>query len=206
LQITAMLTMLVDHIGFVFFPDQPLLRIIGRIAFPLYAFGIALGYRRTRSVKRYAMRLAALAAVSQVPYMLAFQWARINVIGTFAVCLIVLAALDRFKGSRLISAVVGLAAAALLELLPFEYGAYCLALVLMYRYLPRDYWVAAHFGLNLLYFLYNGWWIQLFSIIPTGLLAYGKILLKRLDTIRVPRWLWLSFYPAHLALLAAAAL
>lgn len=196
--------MLIDHIGFIFFPDLDLLRVIGRIAFPLYAYGIALGYRRTRNVRRYLFRLAALAGISQIPYMIAFQWERINVIGTFAACLIVMMLLDRFKGNGPAAAIVGLAGAALLEWLPFEYGAYCLALVLMFRYVPRDYWLLVHGGLNVVYFVYHGWWVQLFSIIPTMLVVLGGSWLEKWDRKRVPRWLWLSFYPGHLALLALA--
>ncbi|MCF0110995.1 MAG: hypothetical protein HUJ58_03775, partial [Erysipelotrichaceae bacterium] len=34
----ALVTMTIDHIGYFLFPRYKILRIIGRIAFPLYAF------------------------------------------------------------------------------------------------------------------------------------------------------------------------
>lgn len=76
----AMLTMLVDHLGFAFFSDFPILRAIGRIAFPLYCFFIVLGMERTRNRKRYFKRLFLIAILSQVPYNLVFKEIQLNVV------------------------------------------------------------------------------------------------------------------------------
>ncbi|MBU0905931.1 MAG: conjugal transfer protein TraX [Firmicutes bacterium] len=59
----TMLTMLIDHLGFTFFTDLPILRAIGRIAFPLYCFFIVLGMERTRNRKRYFKRLFFIAII-----------------------------------------------------------------------------------------------------------------------------------------------
>ncbi|THF72833.1 TraX family protein [Cohnella fermenti] len=207
MQIIAMLTMLVDHTGILFFPGSDWWRIVGRIAFPLYAYGIVLGFGRTRDRSRYLSRLLTLALISQVPYMLGFQIVRINVIGTFVVCLAALIAMERFRSAGL-WAVCGIAAAAavLLEWLPFEYGAYAMLLILTYRFLPRSGWVPAHLLLNVAYVFAHDWEIQLYSLVPTIFLAYGHRLLPRaLPDYRVPAWLWRSFYPAHLFVLAVIA-
>ena len=47
IQFIAALTMLIDHIGMVFFPSVIGFRAIGRLSFPLFAFGIAEGVRYT---------------------------------------------------------------------------------------------------------------------------------------------------------------
>ncbi|WP_212959255.1 TraX family protein [Cohnella xylanilytica] len=204
MQIIAMATMLIDHIGLLFFPHEPVWRIIGRLAFPLYAFGIALGYRHTRSRRKYLIRLFAIALLSQVPYSLGLHMRDINVVGTFAVCLTVLMLFERIQAPW---GRWGLAAAAciLLEVLPFDYGAYALVLILIYLRANRDRWIAAHMVLNALYLaIHPGWVLQLFSIAATILLVYGQQLVAASEQIRVPRWLWRSFYPAHLAALALA--
>ena len=41
LKIIAMLSMLADHIGVQLFPDLQILRIIGRLALPIFAYMIA---------------------------------------------------------------------------------------------------------------------------------------------------------------------
>lgn len=65
LKFLAMLFMTVDHVGYFLFPWLRWLRMIGRLAFPIYAFFIAEGCRHTRSRKKYLLSLLAVAALSQ---------------------------------------------------------------------------------------------------------------------------------------------
>lgn len=66
LKIIACLTMLLDHIGYVWGMEP--LRIIGRLSFPIFAYLIYNGYRHTSSKLKYALRLAFFAIVSQIPF------------------------------------------------------------------------------------------------------------------------------------------
>ncbi|MBQ9162492.1 MAG: hypothetical protein IJX74_04370 [Clostridia bacterium] len=57
-KILACIFMAIDHIGLCIFPDVPIFRVIGRIAFPLFAFFIAEGCRYTRKKgKRFLVLL-----------------------------------------------------------------------------------------------------------------------------------------------------
>lgn len=71
LKLIALITMTIDHVGMVLFPTNPLFRIIGRLAFPIYAYMIAEGCRYTRSFPKYLGTLAGVAAVCQAVYLLA---------------------------------------------------------------------------------------------------------------------------------------
>ena len=51
LKIIAAAAMLIDHIGAYLLPQVRILRIIGRIAFPIFAFMIAEGCRYTKNKK-----------------------------------------------------------------------------------------------------------------------------------------------------------
>lgn len=75
LKLLAMLTMLVDHIGVIFFnyAQYRYLRLIGRLAFPLFCFGVAEGLAHTRDRKKYAIRLAIFALISEIPYDIGFK-------------------------------------------------------------------------------------------------------------------------------------
>lgn len=196
-----MLTMLIDHIGIALAPGEQGWRIIGRLAFPIYAHCIVQGYIHTSSHRRYLIRLAALAVLSQLPYMIALGIMEVNVVGTFLVVLLVLLALDRV-GGKLSKAAIVAGAATLLELIPFDYGAYALLLILVYRYMRPQRWIVAHLMLNLAFLFYKGWLIQLASIIPTIWLVSLPQLYQLAGMVKVPRWAWRSFYPVHLAALA----
>ena len=68
LKLLAMITMTIDHIGVILLPQYRLLRIIGRLAMPIYAYMIAEGCHHTHDRKAYFLRLAGLALVCQLVY------------------------------------------------------------------------------------------------------------------------------------------
>ena len=79
LKLIAAAAMLCDHVAVTLYPlwlgraGYELLRGVGRVAFPIYAFFIAVGYDKTSNVRRYLTRLTALALISQVPFVLVFK-------------------------------------------------------------------------------------------------------------------------------------
>ncbi len=66
LKLIACLSMVIDHIGYVIFPDIIALRVIGRIAMPVFAFFIGEGCLHTRDRKKYFLRIFSLATVCQL--------------------------------------------------------------------------------------------------------------------------------------------
>jgi len=58
--------MTIDHVGFILFPEIAVLRIIGRLSYPLFAFIIAYGCTQTRNISMYFLRLIAFAVVLQI--------------------------------------------------------------------------------------------------------------------------------------------
>ena len=81
LKIIALIAMTIDHVGLVFgmegwnlLPlDSSVLRAIGRIAFPLFAFCLAQGWHKTHDRKQYFQNLAFGALTSQIPFCMAFD-------------------------------------------------------------------------------------------------------------------------------------
>jgi len=69
LKIIALVTMIFDHVGVVF--DIDAFRVVGRVAFPIFVFFIAEGFRHTKSPAKYLARLAAFALISEVLFDLA---------------------------------------------------------------------------------------------------------------------------------------
>ncbi|MBP3255278.1 MAG: hypothetical protein J6M60_02160 [Clostridia bacterium] len=76
LQIIAMVTMAIDHIAYIQTYGNAhviFLNFIGRIAFPIFCFQIALGYKKTKDLGKYILRLLVVAGISQIPYFLFFN-------------------------------------------------------------------------------------------------------------------------------------
>ena len=75
LKVVAIMGMTCNHAAYVFaghlpFVGECVLFAVGGVTFPVMAYLLVEGYRHTSNVKRYALRLAVFAAVSQIPYAL----------------------------------------------------------------------------------------------------------------------------------------
>lgn len=100
LKLFAALFMLLDHIGFYFYDALPelvvlFLRLIGRLAFPVFAWSIARGYQRTHNLPVYFLRLLGFALGSEVIIRLGFslinlEMAWTNVLVTFSLAVVAL--------------------------------------------------------------------------------------------------------------------
>lgn len=120
LKLAAVLTMLIDHIAYLFIGGgilprmaeggEPaelmqilyfILRGVGRIAFPIFCFLLVEGFFRTRSVSRYARRLFIFALLSELPFDLVLSGrpdgAAQNVFFTLLLGLLMMAALDQLS-------------------------------------------------------------------------------------------------------------
>lgn len=135
LKLIACVAMLCDHIGYFgpyFAPTLGnVLRIIGRLAFPIYCYLLAFGFRHTSSRGRYFIRLTAFAMLSELPFNYCF-YGRVsfevnNVYFTLALGLIALVLYDapaqhRNIAVRLAAILAVLACALAAEWLDTDYG------------------------------------------------------------------------------------
>lgn len=200
MQWIAMITMLIDHIGAVFYPQVEELRIIGRIAFPIYAFAVYIGYKHTRNVQKYIWRLFWIAVLSQVPFMAAFNHLSLNVVWTLWSSLLVLLVLDKLP-NRLLGIPIVIGAGIIMEITAMDYGMYGLLLVLLFRYFQGPILVLGHVLLTALYIQLHSSSVQMYSVVATLGLAIAQYYGAGFR-LKGPRWIWRYFYPAHLAIIA----
>lgn len=99
LKILGAVFMLIDHIGVVFFPEVKILRILGRISFPIFAFMIAEGCRYTRNKLRYLRDVGVLAFLCQVVYYVYDKDLFMCILVTFTLSIILIYALQAFKNT-----------------------------------------------------------------------------------------------------------
>ena len=99
LKIIAAISMLLDHIGVIFFPQIKIFRILGRIALPIFSFMIAEGARYTRSKLRYFLTVFSLATACQTVYFLYNGDTYMSILVTFSISIVTIYAMQFFKES-----------------------------------------------------------------------------------------------------------
>ena len=97
LKLIAALSMTIDHAGLLLFPQYPVLRILGRLAFPIFAFMIAEGCKYTHSRRRYFGNIFALAVLCQSVYYLVDGSLYLSILFTFSLSILTIFALQDFR-------------------------------------------------------------------------------------------------------------
>ena len=93
----AAVFMVCDHVGVILFPELKILRILGRISFPIFAFMIAEGCRYTRNKLRYFLSIFGVGAVCQLVLFLYNGSEEMNVLLTFSLSVLLVFSFARFK-------------------------------------------------------------------------------------------------------------
>lgn len=142
LKIIALLTMIIDHLGLLFFTENPMFRIVGRIAFILYAFMLVEGFFHTKDFKKYAGKLLLWALLSEIPFDIAihgkwFHWEHQNIFWTLFLSLIGIHWLEKHKemGLKILIGVFILFSTLVLRV---DYGIYGVGMVFAF-YFSKKY-------------------------------------------------------------------
>ena len=107
IKLIALITMVIDHIGLVFYPDVATFRVIGRISMPLFAFCIAKGFfysQKNNTVIKYMRNLLILAIISQIPY--SFINNGMNIVTTWLFAVMVLGIQELYNGNLIRKAIM----------------------------------------------------------------------------------------------------
>ena len=198
----AVLTMVIDHVGAILFPDQIWMRVIGRVAFPIYAYCLAEGFRYTSDYRRYLGRLALFAILSEIPFDLALYGVPVSfahqiVFLTLSRGLILLWVLERCREQLLLCAGAFAVLCFLAQALHMDYGAGGLLMVFAF-YLAQQGtspWIGWGIFVFINLFGYAGGvqWAAILALLPIGL--YSGKAGKRKQRF----FYWI--YPLHLLLL-----
>jgi len=212
LKIIAMGAMLFDHVGKELLPQYTILQIIGRLAFPIFAFMIAEGCFYTKNKIKYFLSIFILGTGCQIVYMVAEHSFYQNVLITFSLSIALIFSLENFrikrkKTSGIILFFIVLIVFTLTIILPLsleeygfqiDYGIYgvLLPVAVFYGKDKERKLVYATGVLALLAHSFGGV-IQWFSLLSVPILAFynqkrGKYNIKPLFYV---------FYPAHLVVI-----
>ena len=133
--------MLIDHIGDSII-DFSVLNLIGRIAFPIFAFQSVQGYMHTKNFQKYMFRLIVFAIISQIPFNLFLSTftksTYLNIFFTFALSLYALFLYDKCK-NKIIGFLVIIIASIIGELIKVDYGAFGILLIFNFYFFECEF-------------------------------------------------------------------
>ena len=217
----ACITMLIDHIGATLVLQQcrenpqlwdmyHIMRIIGRMAFPIYCFLLVEGVHHTRNVRKYGLRLIIAALLSEIPFDLALSgridWTSTSVMITLLLGFWMIRAMDLANGLGKLVVILPFFLAA--EFLRTDYGGNGIAIIAMLeltRGLKQERFARLLGSVALLWFGGNVSVgplqipIELFGLVY--LLPVSCYRGRKLTHNRWVQWAFYLFYPVHLMIL-----
>ena len=144
LKIVAIITMLIDHSGDMIIRHLSIMNVIGRIAFPIFAFQLIVGYKNTSNIKNYIYRLLTFAIISQIPfsfmmYAMGQSILSLNIFFTLTMGVVSLLVYERVNNKFFKYFIIGILII-LAQLLKMDYGAWGVILILFIYFLcPNKY-------------------------------------------------------------------
>ena len=223
LKIVALVFMMIDHVDLAIFGDIAELRMLGRIALPIYAWCLVVGCDYTHNIFRYGFRLLVVAVISQPINMVALgnRWSELNIL--FLLCLGVIAIAGIQRKWYLSQFWAPALCFALLGFVHVDYGWKGLAFILL-LYAARKtrgglvavvlayamFWgynysqIMQYFGIPLTFLTWPGIGDALqplFRMQALIWLALPFILIPTRMSVKMPKWVGYGLYPAHLLLI-----
>lgn len=209
LKVLAVIFMLIDHVGTLFaanpiplftvFGKQItlywLMRLIGRMAFPIFAFLLVEGYHHTRSRLRYAVVLLVFALLSEVPYDLFrsgvwFTMRKQSIYCTLLLGYLGICAYEKWKGKWLLQAGAILVLLIGSMLLRVDYGISGFALIILMYALRAHELLRDVVGTSVL----ASRWKAGLAFIPLAFYNGKRGFIKG----AVLKYAFYAFYPLHL--------
>ena len=193
LKIIALISMTIDHIGVQIFPGMTILRIIGRLAYPIFAYMIAEGARYTKNRRKYLLTISLTALLCQLVYFFALKSLDQCILVTFTLSILLI----YFLEYRFLSLVSILACFFLTQYVHIDYGFYGIMMpVILYLANTKKKKLISGTIMLILISISSGW-IQWFSLVSVPLLALYNEKRGNLNL----KYLFYIYYPVHLAVI-----
>ena len=205
LKITALLTMLIDHIGCVFLVERgdgiyKAFRAVGRISFPIICFLLVEGFIHTHSRKKYMINLLIFSIISEIPYDLAFGHKLIdvseqNVMWTLLLGVIMMCFIEKFEYSFTAKMTAVLIAGFVAVLLKTDYsiwGILSIAIFYMQRYDRKNALLLTCF------LMFAQGKMQSFGVLA---IPFIMVYDGTKNDVKMPKYFFYAFYPVHILVL-----
>ena len=222
LKIIAMILMLLDHLWGTIIPGNQWMTLIGRMAFPIFAFLIVEGFFHTSDLKKYMKRLFIFGLISEIPFNLIYTGSIIfpfhqNVMFTLLLGLLIINEIDKLKNNKEIKKkiipILKIFLFLLISIIGFvDYGVTGVLTIVVF-YLFRGFklaWIGQLISLILLYIVFfegqsvilnifnYEYFLPLKSIGVLSLIFIWLYNGEKGKNNKLIKYLFYSFYPVHM--------
>lgn len=207
LKIIGLITMFLDHYQFMIGGSE-IFRIIGRVAFPIFAFTLSEGYVHTRNLKKYLLRIFCFAVGIQILFILFEYGGIVNIFFTLFFGLVAIYILNLKKDlvkepfMKVIKVILIAGILYFAQVLQLDYGAYGILLIMIFNAFRNDKLkiLMSFLALN----MFNIIFPNVFQIIDTqifSLISLIFIFMYNGEKGKSIRYFFYLFYPVHFFIL-----
>ena len=222
LKIIAIILMLLDHLWGTIIPGNQWMTLIGRMAFPIFAFLIVEGFFHTSDLKKYMKRLFIFGLISEIPFNLIYTGSIIfpfhqNVMFTLLLGLLIINEIDKLKNNKEIKKkiipILKIFLFLIISIIGFvDYGVTGVLTIVVF-YLFRGFklaWIGQLISLILLYIVFfegqsvilnifnHEYFLPLQSIGVLSLIFIWLYNGEKGKNNKLIKYLFYSFYPVHM--------
>ena len=201
LKIIGILSMFLDHYYFIIGGPR-ILNIIGRVAFPIFAFALNEGYRHTKNLKLYLIRLGILALVIQLPLFFSSTKYPMNIFFTLFTGLLIITIMNTKKVNIFPKILIIASLFYITKKFEFDYSIYGILLIMIFNIFRNNNLkiLISFLTLN----IFNLVFPNVFQIVHTqifSLISLIFIFLYNGEKGRNIKYFFYLFYPIHFFIL-----
>ncbi len=212
IKIIGMIAMTIDHIGYFLFPSNVGLRIIGRIAYPIFAYMIAEGCRYTKNKTKYFLSVLSVGCICSFVSYIAERSLYQSILITFSCSIILIFTLEEVvtnKNSLLKKCIFALLSILLIAIyaclfgknvilgLEIDYGFYGIVTPVLVYFGKNKLEKLLALAIGLYLITIDSLSYQMFSFVAIVILAFYDGKRGNYDL----KYLFYIYYPIHIALL-----
>ncbi len=201
--------MIVDHIGWLFFPNEIWIRIVGHIFWQMFVYFPVLGWQQTKETNQYISKLLKWAIITQI-ILIIFAiiderlWTgQLNILFTLAWGIICLSIIKKYPKYKMPIIIAFMYCAIIFQ---FEYGATAIWAMYLFsiynKTKPIKWWLFWIMAIVFGVFEISLHYIMLASILPPAIIfkIQKRFKMKRIIP-KLPSLFWYAYYPAQFAVL-----
>lgn len=133
LKIIGIISMFIDHYDYIIGLPKSV-EVLGRIAFPIFAFAISEGYKHTRNLKNYILRIGIFAVLLQIPSWIFSYNYPLNIFFTLFTGLCLISVLKNKNVNDIVKIICMIMLFFITKKINLDYGLYGLFTILIFTF------------------------------------------------------------------------